>query len=441
MKVQLKSDQGIAMVVVLAMMVILLSITGAALLLSGLNLKTASNLKSGGGAIHIADVGVQHALGVIPSGTNFTDFLAGTFLGTAFLCKNQSGATGTCDGLNYKPTLTGSLSGYSYSVVSENDPAEGVTTTADSNQRITITATATGPNSSTRKVKAYIGRSGSSWAPPGAIYVPGGTSSDADFNTTGTFLISGNDTSYSADADSDGRADSTSAGPQSPIYGVAALYDSMVNEFLSSLSNSEKSKVQGKDYNAATSPITPSVFKATTSFSVSEMANAFRSQPGVVPYSSPVLNSSICPPRPPEPTDARCKLGTDDNPQITYIDASTGTIKFDTGSTVTGSGVLILDGKANVFGNFEFHGIVISLVPGARGDESTDDKLKLKLKNDARIFGTVLLGPTNDQLKFDIKDNAAVYYSSQALNIVKTHWPTCCLPQPPKVVAWQEVMQ
>src|SRR3989304_5797901 len=101
MKTMLKSNQGIAMVVVLAVIVILLSITGASLLLSGLNLKTASNLRTGGGAIHVADAGVQHALGVIPSGTIFNLFLTGSFMGTGFSCGTP------CDGTN-NPPLTGS---------------------------------------------------------------------------------------------------------------------------------------------------------------------------------------------------------------------------------------------------------------------------------------------------------------------------------------------
>ena len=99
-----------------------------------------------------------------------------------------------------------------------------------------------------------------------------------------------------------------------------------------------------------------------------------------------------------------------------------------------------MDGKANLFGNFEFHGIVISLAQGPRGDESTEDKLKLKLKNNARIFGAVLLGPTGDDLKFDIKDTASIYYSSQAISLVNTTWGSV-LPQPAKLLAWNEVMQ
>src|SRR3990167_7893730 len=103
MKTMLKNNQGIAMVVVIVMMVILLSITGASLLLSGLNLKTASNLRTGGGAIHVADAGVQHALGVIPSGTNFT-----------------YGA-----GANVVPTTVfpDATSGYSYVVTATNNPS------------------------------------------------------------------------------------------------------------------------------------------------------------------------------------------------------------------------------------------------------------------------------------------------------------------------------
>jgi len=137
---------------------------------------------------------------------------------------------------------------------------------------------------------------------------------------------------------------------------------------------------------------------------------------------------------------SKCVFGTDALPQITYI-KSDSTIKFDPSSTVVGSGVLILEGRANIFGNFEFHGMVISLVAGPRGLEDEDVKVKFKMKDNARLFGALLLGPTGDELKFDIKDNAAIYYSSQALNLVQTLWGPCCLPQPAKLVAWNEVMQ
>ena len=422
-----ESNSGMALVIVLMAMALILCSTGARLFFTGLNLRTSSNFKTGRSAMYAADTGIQHALATIPLGTDFNALLAGTVDGFPLV----SG----------KPTLSGSVSGYTYSVVVGNDTSvTGETTTTDNNRIVILTSTATDTKGSQSRVTAYIGRSGSPWAPPGTVLIPGGANSDTNFNTTGTFFITGNDTSYSGDSNHDGRADSTSAGPNAPIYGVTSPYDSMVSQFMNSLSSTEKTRVQGNGYNAATSPVTPSVFKTTITFSVADLVDRFKSYPGAVQYPNGLsLNSSSCPTPPPNPPSATCTLGTDSSPQITYIKAESGTIKFDSNSTVTGSGVLILDGKANVFGNFEFHGLVISLVPGLRGDESTEDNLKLKFKNDARIFGSLVLGPRQAELKFDIKDRAAIYYSRQALNLVTSHWNSL-LPQPAILIAWHELM-
>lgn len=416
-----------ALVIVLMAMALILCTTGANLFFTGLNVRTSSNFKTGRSAMYAADTGIQHALATIPLGADFNALLSGSV--TEFPL------------VSGKPTLTGSLSGYTYSVVVENDTSiTGETTTTDNNRIVILTSTATDTKGSQSRVRAYVGRSGSPWVPPGTIYIPAGANSDADFNTSGTFFISGNDTSYSGDGNGDGRADSTSAGPNSAIYGVTPLYDAIVNEFLSSLNNTEKTRVQGQGYNASTSPVTPSVFKTATSFSVADLANSFKNYSGAVQYLNGYhVTSTDCPSPPASTPPANCRFGTDSSPQITYIKAESGTIKFDPSSTVTGSGVLILDGKANVFGNFEFHGLVISLVPGPRGDESTEERLKLKFKNEARIFGSVILGPRGDELKFDIKDHTAIYYSSQALNLVQARWGSL-LPQPAKLIAWHELM-
>ncbi|HEY5575026.1 MAG TPA: hypothetical protein VIK64_18545 [Anaerolineales bacterium] len=422
----LRDSRGIALVVVILMMVILLSITGASLLFSGFNLKITRHLKTTSAAIHVADAGIQHALAVIPAGTQFDTLLQGSV--TGFPCANP------CNGNSNKATLTGSLSGYTYTVVAENDPAEGAPTN-DSNKIITLTSEATGPNSSRRKVKAYIGRMANSFVPPGAVYVPGNTSTDSDFNTSGTFFVTGSDTSYT-DSDANGRADSTGTGAQSPIYGVAAGNQTVADEFKNSLSSAEKSRVQGKDYNGTTSPATPSIGVPTTTIDVNEVATNFINQIASTSCPPKCLsglewNSTDCPSTNP------CRLGTDSSPQITYIKQGSDHIHFD--GYVYGSGVLVVEGKAHFYGNFEFHGLVIAIAPGGLGG-STEEDIKLKLKNNARIFGHLMLGPNSDDLKFDIKDTAAVYYSSQALSFVQTNWGSL-LPQPPRLVAWQEVMQ
>ncbi|MFQ5902192.1 MAG: hypothetical protein ACE5JO_00720 [Candidatus Binatia bacterium] len=433
MRATVKSNQGIAMVMVIMTMVILLSLTGAGLLLSGLNLKTASNLKTGGGAIHAADAGLQHGLAVIPSGDQFDSLLTGSV--TGFPC------SGTCDGVNIKPTLTGSLSGYSYSVVAEDDADGGTPTAAtdDTNQIVMLTSTASGPNSSVRRVKAYIGRSTGGFVPPGAVYIPGDPLSDSDFKTTGGIFVTGDDTNYT-DSDSNGRADSTSAGPESSILGVGAGDQAIVDEFIAELSSAEKARIQGYGYDGSTTPATPSVaVPATgTSLDVSQLATDLVNQ---IPVTDP------CPPRCPNglswnatacPSTSPCTLGTDAAPQITYIKEGTQHIHFD--GYVYGSGILIVEGKAHFYRDFEFHGLVISLAPGALSDGTVEENLKLKFKNDARIFGGLLLGPNQEKLKFDLKNQAAIHYSSQGLSLAD-QVGSCCLPQPARIIAWHEVLE
>ena len=427
MQVLFKNYQGMVLVVVIMMMVILLAITGASLLFSSLSLKSSSSFKTASMALQVADAGIQHALAVISQGVEFDTLLQGSV--SDFPC------SGPCNGTSKKPTLTGSLSGYTYSVVVENDSADLGSPTDDTNQIAVLTSTATGPNSSKRSVKAYIVRSSSGFVPPGAVYVPGDPLSDADFKSTGGILITGDDSSYT-DADLDGRADSTSVGSKGSVLGVAAGNQDIVDEFLDEMNNNERTRVQGLGYDASTSPVTPSLGVPNTSMDVTQMATDLVNQ----------ITSTTCPPKCLDglkwkqddcPSTSPCTLGTDAAPQITYIKEGADHIHFD--GYVYGSGILIVEGKAHFYRNFEFHGLVISLASGALSDGTVEEDLKLKLKNDMRIFGGLILGPNQEKLKFDIKNNAAIHYSSQGLSKAD-QVGSCCLPLPARVNAWHEVM-
>jgi Tfp pilus assembly protein PilX len=72
----LKNDQGVALVVVLMVMVILSSIAGAGLLLTGLDLKTSANLKSRTLAFYVADAGLNHGWQELGDGNGTNDFAA-----------------------------------------------------------------------------------------------------------------------------------------------------------------------------------------------------------------------------------------------------------------------------------------------------------------------------------------------------------------------------
>src|SRR5437867_13450355 len=100
MKTILRSERGLTLAIVLMMMVVLLSITGAGLLFSSLNLKASANLKGGTAAMQAADAGIQHALAANHAGGDFDSFWSGTGL-TLFPCKISSGPSGSCNGWSY----------------------------------------------------------------------------------------------------------------------------------------------------------------------------------------------------------------------------------------------------------------------------------------------------------------------------------------------------
>src|SRR3989338_1441183 len=159
MKAIVNSERGIALVVILVLMTVLLAFTGAGLLFSSVNLKTASSLKAGNLAFYAADSGIQHALKLIPDGITFPYTAETTIL----------------DSVSF-------ASGYTYTVKAIND---------SENSRAILTSTAVGSNGTNRVIKAYIARS--VWIPPGAIYLPGQPQYiETRFNGS-SFQINGND--------------------------------------------------------------------------------------------------------------------------------------------------------------------------------------------------------------------------------------------------------
>src|SRR5207237_1954177 len=146
-KTILRNERGLTLAIVLMMMVVLLSVTGAGLLFSSLNVKASANLKGGTVALQASDAGIQHALAAIPGGGDFDSLLTGGVSG--FPCY----PTSPCNGSINKPTLTGSINGYSYTAVVENDTTVvNETATNDINKIFILTSTATNRGGSNIRV-------------------------------------------------------------------------------------------------------------------------------------------------------------------------------------------------------------------------------------------------------------------------------------------------
>lgn len=403
----LRDSQGLALFTVLFVMTVFLLFVTGGLFLAQINLKIASNHQLATQAVEVADAGLQHGLAVIPWAWDFDPLL--------------NCSTPPCTLVSKTDFPSGS--GFSYTVTAQNDLTDinnGGSPTNDTNNILVLNSTASGPNGTKKLVEAYVKRSLVSFTPPGALYLPA-NSATITFDSGTGFFITGNDTDFNG---------SPAPTPKPAITGMAPIYDAIRDKFKTALGSSRYNLAQGEGYNGSTSPVTPSVITTDKVYDVNKIALNFYNHPNAVKYlQGLVYSSSQCPSTNP------CKLGTDASPQITYVKEGTNHIHFD--AYVTGSGVLVVEGKAHIYGNFTFHGLVVSVQAGTSSLTFgfVDDPEPLSLKGNATIFGGVLVGPTNGAQRFAMTQNAKIYYSSQGLSLANNLCGTC-LPQPARVFAW-----
>lgn len=408
----LRSDQGVSLVIVVMTVTLLISLAGGALFFSGLNLKASSNLKTGTGAIHVADAAIQHALALIPPGSDFDLLLTGGVAG--FSCASP------CDGDANKPTLTGSMSGYSYTVVAENDPAESSMPTDDTNRVVVLRATATGPDGSTRRVLAYVGRSGATWRPPGAVYIPGSPATVATSNFEGTgWRISGRDTL------ADGREGS---GPERPIPGIATNTDSLRDEIIGSLTLPQNNMIDGEG--SGPSVANPSVVNTGSTLDPDRLAQDLLNL-GVEGVDKQTIT--------PSSSLLRCSggsWGTASQPQITYITRSQWT-ELQLVGNCTGYGVLITDPSIDVHiaGNFRWYGLIIA----RRHPHFNPNHFGRNPENGGHLYGSPMVKESSLG-HIDMGGTSKIFYSSHAItSYVLSRWAQA-FPQPARILAWSELM-
>ena len=377
MKSLLANSRGVALAVVIFMVAILFTLTGATLLFSGLDLKMTSAMKTGTSTLHVADAAVQHALSVIPPGTTFnysTDPNNPTCLIPSSSCATTKYEFGN---------------GYSYTVT-------GVSTAG--NSQAILTSTAFGPNGAKKVVVAYIGRGGFGL---GATSLPGSPADQTETNFSGTsFSINGNDNCNTAPA------------PLFPVPGIVVTDSALATEITNSttsdggLASSQMANVTGAGASPSVGVIAP------LSQSVSEIANAFlnhSTQPHTTLEGGQNFSSSE-------------NWGTAGSPRITYIEGGA-----QISGNVEGYGVLIVDGPLDIAGTFTFHGLVI-----ARGD------IQVQVAGTAGIYGSLLIGESNvldGGYELDVKGNATVRFDSCVLTPADNWVP---LPKKAKILAWQE---
>jgi hypothetical protein len=354
------SEKGSTLLLVVMVSALLFPMLFSGVRFSSLNLRISSNLKLGDTALQVADLGIQHALGVIPSGGDFPYSVMTTVVPSTA-----------------HPTLTG----FSYTVTAIN--------TAGGTKAI-LTSTGTGPSGVQKIVTGYIAR---------GVYGLGAV------NLTGS-LAPATETNFSGTSFSINGTDQCGAAPATPGIAVTDpdLQIEITNNTTSDggLASNQMDRVTG-------SGGTPSVRTvAPTSQTVTQIADAYLARPHTELPGGHYSGSS--------------DWGTALAPRITRIDGNAQI----TGS-ISGYGVLIVDGVLDIAGTFDFRGLVI-----ARGD------IQVQIVGNAGIYGSLMLGESltyDPQVELDVRGNATIRFNSCNLYPVDSWVP---LPRQAKLVAWYE---
>ncbi len=403
----LKRSDGIALFVAILVMTIVMIFISASLFLSRVDTKITSSFKLETQALQVADAGLQHAVALTPWVWDFDSQLA---------C-----GTPPCTLVANSPFPAGS--GFRYTVTAENDVPDinnGGTPTNDTNALIVLTSKAEGPSSSTRTVEAYVRRSLASFTPPSSLYINASSASPAIgglfFDDDDSLRIIGNDTNPGNLLD--GNDDNT--GPNPSLLGIATTSDNVTNalrdEYINPYPNTFDAIVNHDILGVGPEP---SISTRTDDLDISQIADNFFNDPGAVKYLDGLVTSGCT-------SSSPCLFGTSSTPQITYIKDNT-TSSTQLRGHVRGYGVLDVEGRTTIGGDFRFKGLVIH--------KKSDTPHYISFEDRAWVYGSVLFGSTDGNVTFRVEDFSRLFYSSEALAIVDSNWGSL-LPRPARIFAW-----
>lgn len=376
-------ERGMALPFTLFALVALLMVSTGALLI-GMGDSQATRNYRGAQQVHfVAESGLTHALqkvnaiGIV----NFQNEVVNNwnnFLGSA-------------------PRSFPGLAGYSYSVTPVVNPA-------NPSNLGWLVASASGPAGVANTVVARVQQSNIPAASPGAVYLANDNPTSTTFRGN-NFVLNGNDTNF------DGT---TGTGPAVP--GIATRNETNTEEAISELGGSQLDNVQGLGYQVGP-PEVPSVMTAATGPSVNQIntiVDSLLALPGVVTSSTTSIQGNAT-------------LGTVDPPapQISYFSGDSLTIRA--GGTVSGAGILIVDGNLSVLGTLDFAGLVI-----VRGETQIGQTIDGTLvSGTASVYGSLW---TNN-INMVVAGSALVQYSTQGLSLADQAGGGGLLPAPLNVLA------
>jgi len=379
MKHLLEDSHGMAMIIIVFIVSILLTLTGASLLFSQMELKKTSNYKTGTSAFHTADAGIESAKAEVSS-KSFDAVLAGADGNKSNTSDNGVLIFGSSVAFN----------GGTYEVrVTDNDDGDG-DAWHDTDGKVYITSTGRS-SGSTRVVKILVSRANLNFN--AAVTV---IDEKCETEQGGSATITGLDYTYNpAQQNNPIRA----SGPD--VHAIARSCTTIEDDI------NKPNQITGT---GSTPDITSDIGSLTLA-SIQSVRDDLISRADIVYHGSTTLNGGT--------------LGTRGGPKITYVD---DTLVLE--GNVTGAGFLIVDKDFEVKGNFTYEGVILvgicNTCPG-----------RMKGTGNGKVYGAMILAnPTSSHDgEAEIEDmtgNSSIYYSTYGIGLA--------LNRTFKTIGWQEIM-
>jgi hypothetical protein len=441
-----RDEQGVAVILAVLVLLALTALVAAFLAVSAFEPQISANLAAATQARYVAEAGIEAAFDGLANNPNWSLALAGSS------CSANGGVL--APGTSMSATLPGlTVSAGRYTVRVRNDCFAGDATTSadslitgvpldptalvDTNNRLILISTGTF-GTATRTIKVVVKKPILNLPTiNGALTFPG---LEADVNFSGSaFDIRGVDTNM----------DDT-PGPANPVLGIAVGTAGNELGVRNALGNNQDNSVIGLDVEAPpTNPNQTAQGARTIGYdgrltqqAITDFVNNLKSAADITVTSSPSsryevrdvgascagnINSSTC-------------WGTVATPKIVYIKGvlpsdTTQFTALDISGNSAGTGILIIEnGQLEITGNFRWNGPII--VTGK------NTGIIYKGGGKQSVYGVTIVNETRQDgsanLEGDIRGNAKILYSTQALNLVMNGLNNRSQRKNMALYSWQE---
>lgn len=341
----LRNQDGFLLVAALVLMATLTLLGTTAYLLSSTDIKVGASFKTSQEALQVAEAGAERGRQILRQVNGAQTYGADP---TAFNSELIYYAGGS------RNLTSGTIGNYTYTVTLSNDSGDVGGTTADSNNKVLITSTATGPNNSKAVVEKAVSLPPTSTTPPVSLPASPGTISLLGNSAS---FIGGNSNAKSLNGDD--QCSTVTNGLPVVAASAAGSVTSVKSSIASSKPATYHTKVDGKSVDASSNPdaivkaiteaqMTSNGIDLSSATSLNSLVSTISALPQATNFSGNGHNSS------------NVSLGTVASPKIVVVDGD-----FTVNSTNnSGAGILVVTGTLTFSGNINYTGIIMVVGEG-----------------------------------------------------------------------------